>query len=468
MLQQQVYILNTILMVLDALCIIAAGYSAFYIKFYFYDGMWQFDTGVFNLSVFLVMMANNYVMGRQGLYNDRRPDSYLGLFWRVLKAILIDFAILAAGVFITGQKTYSRFFLLAFMGLSFGYICLFRAGFRVYLNRAREKGFNLRNILVVGDRERGEMVADLLNQQISMGHRVMGRLVVSVDESDNAGVIGRIEDFDRVLRDATVDEVVFALGGASRSVDLGPHLAVCRKMGIPVRILPAMWDQGGQHMSIETCQKVPFLTLQMDRLNATGLLYKRILDLVGGLIGALILAALYPFVALAIKLDTPGPVIFKQKRMGRNGRVFDLYKFRSMYQDAEARKAELLAANQMDGGMFKMRDDPRVTRVGRWLRCTSLDEFPQFINVFKGEMSLVGTRPPTLDEVKAYDLRHLRRISAKPGITGLWQVSGRSRIQCFDEVVALDCQYLEKWRFSDDLKILLKTVWVVLTGRGAV
>jgi FlaA1/EpsC-like NDP-sugar epimerase len=184
MLQQQVYILNTILMLIDALCIIAAGYSAFHIKFHLYDGMWHFSLGVFNLSVFMVMMANNYVMGKMGLYGDRRPGSYPGLFWRILKAVLIDFAILSAVIFIMGQKTYSRFFLLAFMGLSFGYICLARAGFRMYLNHTREKGFNLRNILVVGDAFRGGMVMDLLNQQLSMGHRVVGRLSISAEEDE--------------------------------------------------------------------------------------------------------------------------------------------------------------------------------------------------------------------------------------------------------------------------------------------
>ena len=177
---------------------------------------------------------------------------------------------------------------------------------------------------------------------------------------------------------------------------------------------------------------------------------------------------MYPFVAVAIKLDSTGPVLFKQERMGRNGRIFNLYKFRSMYADAEARKQELLDNNQMNGALFKMTDDPRITKVGRWLRKTSIDEFPQFINVLKGEMSLVGTRPPTLDEVEIYQPQHLKRISAKPGLTGLWQVSGRNKITDFEEVVELDCRYLDQWRFITDIKILAKTVIVVLQRKGAV
>jgi lipopolysaccharide/colanic/teichoic acid biosynthesis glycosyltransferase len=176
---------------------------------------------------------------------------------------------------------------------------------------------------------------------------------------------------------------------------------------------------------------------------------------------------MYPFIATAIKFDSPGPVFFKQKRMGSHGRVFYLYKFRSMFQDAEEHKQELMKMNLMNGALFKLEEDPRITRVGKFLRKTSLDEFPQFINVLKGEMSLVGTRPPTLDEVEKYKPEHLKRISAKPGITGLWQVSGRNQITEFEDVVKLDCNYLNNWRFMDDLKILVKTVIVVLQRKGA-
>jgi len=154
--------------------------------------------------------------------------------------------------------------------------------------------------------------------------------------------------------------------------------------------------------------------------------------------------------------------------MGQHGRIFNLYKFRSMYEEAEQQKQVFMDKNEMNGALFKLKDDPRITRVGRFLRKTSIDEVPQFLNVLKGEMSLVGTRPPTLDEVEKYQPEHLKRISAKPGITGLWQVSGRNQITDFEEVVKLDCQYLDHWRFFNDLKILAKTVFVVLKRKGAV
>ena len=468
MLQQQVYILNTILIVLDALLIVAAGYSAFLVKFHLYDGMWHFNDNAFYMSVFIVMMTNNYVMSRLGLYGDRRPTSFWGLSLQVIKSVAIDFMILAVIIFIVGLKTYSRFFFLAFMGMTFLYLLALRGGFQLYLNQSHRRGFNLRNILIVGDRERAEYIGGILTRQLSMGHQVIGRLAVSRDELGDDNVLGLIDTLPTIVRDHPVDEVIFALGRQDHGVSISPYLSLTRTMGIPVRILPAMWKPDDRMVSVETCQRIPFLTMQVDNFNAAGLVYKRILDIFGGTVGCILLLIIYPFIALVIKLDSPGPVIFKQQRMGRHGRIFNLYKFRSMYQDAEHRKDSLLSQNQMDGCMFKLENDPRTTRVGRWLRASSIDEAPQFFNVLKGEMSLVGTRPPTLEEVEKYHPRHLKRIASKPGITGLWQVSGRSKIQSFEEVVALDCTYLEKWRFADDLKILLKTVWVVLTGRGAV
>ena len=168
-----------------------------------------------------------------------------------------------------------------------------------------------------------------------------------------------------------------------------------------------------------------------------------------------------------IKLDSPGPVFFAQKRVGRNGRIFRMYKFRSMYIDAEERKKELMAQNEMNGLMFKMEDDPRITKVGKFLRKTSLDEFPQFINILKGDMSLVGTRPPTLDEFEQYKTYHKKRLSFRPGLTGMWQVSGRSDITDFEEIVRLDVEYINNWSVSLDIKILIKTVLAVFAESGA-
>ncbi len=197
------------------------------------------------------------------------------------------------------------------------------------------------------------------------------------------------------------------------------------------------------------------------------LLIKRLMDIIGGTVGLLITVLFFPFVALAIKLDSPGPVLFSQVRIGRNGRRFKIYKFRSMYIDAEARKKELEKQNEMQGLMFKMENDPRITKVGKWIRKTSIDELPQFYNVVKGDMSLVGTRPPTEDEFEKYNQYYRRRISMTPGLTGMWQVSGRSEIENFDDVVKYDLEYIDNWSLRLDIKILLKTIWVVFAGRGS-
>ena len=201
----------------------------------------------------------------------------------------------------------------------------------------------------------------------------------------------------------------------------------------------------------------------------TELFVKRVVDIIGALIGCIFAVIVGIFVVPAILIEDGGPVIFKQKRVGKNGKYFYMYKFRSMYRDAEARRKKLMKSggNEMAGAMFKMKDDPRITKVGKFIRKTSLDEFPQFFNVLKGDMSLVGTRPPMLDEYKQYSRHHKRRLSLKPGITGLWQTSGRSEITDFEEVVRLDCYYIDHWSVMFDIKILLMTVVAVISGKGS-
>jgi exopolysaccharide biosynthesis polyprenyl glycosylphosphotransferase len=194
---------------------------------------------------------------------------------------------------------------------------------------------------------------------------------------------------------------------------------------------------------------------------------KRALDICGGLVGMVLLIVATVFIAPAIKLGSKGPVFFKQTRVGKNGRKFTLYKFRTMYADAEQRKKELITKNESNEYMFKMADDPRVTSVGHFLRRSSLDELPQFYNILKGDMSLVGTRPPTVDEYERYNARHSCRLSMTPGLTGMWQVSGRSDINDFEDVVKLDMEYIDNWSIKKDFKILFQTVGVVFSGKGA-
>lgn len=464
MYQQQVNIINGFRMIFDALSVIIAGYTVYFLYTYQHPEQWSLSAGVFVATILIIMFTNNYIMGRFRLYSSRKPSSYRQMLWGLVKTAVVDFALVSAGIILFPQLYANRQFFVYFIGLTFLLHVGERSLLRQFFDHPSAKRFNQRRILIVGDITRGSIVAERMQHQLSWGHEIIGNLT---SPQDKPGSLGHIDAFQHCLHEHAIDEVIFALG-PERDIDLSHLLKICRRMGIMARIIPALWSPDDKGMLVEECQGVPFLTFRENNFNATGLLYKRVLDLVGGIVGSLIFLIIYPFVGLAIKLDSPGPVLFRQKRVGQNGRIFAVYKFRSMYIDAEKQKQELMDHNEMNGAMFKIRDDPRITRVGRWIRKTSIDEVPQFLNVLKGEMSLVGTRPPTIDEVDHYQDWQYRRISAKPGITGLWQVSGRNQITDFNEIVELDCRYLENWRFLDDIKILFKTIWVVILHKGAV
>jgi exopolysaccharide biosynthesis polyprenyl glycosylphosphotransferase len=237
--------------------------------------------------------------------------------------------------------------------------------------------------------------------------------------------------------------------------------------GIPVHVNVDFFDILTAYKTTEEFAGFTVLSYVTNIFDYRRMIIKRLLDICGAIIGLLVTAIITPFVALAIRIESPGPIFFKQIRIGKNGREFYIYKFRSMYQDAEARKAALMKQNEMEGLMFKMTDDPRVTKVGNFIRKTSIDELPQFWNILIGDMSLVGTRPPTKDEFTQYNMYYRRRLSIKPGLTGMWQVSGRSDISDFEDVVQLDLQYIDNWSLTLDIKILLQTVFVVLFRKGS-
>lgn len=247
------------------------------------------------------------------------------------------------------------------------------------------------------------------------------------------------------------------------------------QMGIVVHIGMGYLPENLPNAFMEKMGEADAVTASIKTASGWQLSIKRITDIVGAIVGLAITGVAYIFVAPAIRIASPGPVFFKQKRVGKNGRIFNIYKFRSMYMDAEERKKELMAQNEMQGLMFKMENDPRIIGsekgpgkgLGNFIRKTSIDELPQFWNILKGDMSLVGTRPPTVNEYEQYDLRHKIRLSMKPGLTGMWQVSGRSEITDFEEVVRLDTEYIEKWSIWLDIRILFKTFNVVLDKKGS-
>jgi len=278
--------------------------------------------------------------------------------------------------------------------------------------------------------------------------------------------LGSVEDLDAIAQKYRIDEIAVA-----RPLSYDPRmeemLDECQLRGITVTMLLECHNVIDAKAEGAMVGNVPVLRFHTVSLDESQIFAKRILDVCGALVGMVFFGIAFVIFAPLIKRETPGPAIFKQKRVGRNGRIFEIWKFRSMGVNAEAQKADLMANNEMSGHMFKVSDDPRVTKIGAFLRKTSIDELPQFYNVLRGDMSLVGTRPPTVGEVKHYEQRHHQRISITPGITGMWQVSGRSDITDFEAVVRLDSNYIADWTVWMDVRILFKTIMVVLQKRGS-
>lgn len=279
--------------------------------------------------------------------------------------------------------------------------------------------------------------------------------------------LGSLSDLERLIHENGIDQVYMIRENGS-GLDLQHYLDCCIEMGVTFRLIMDEYKGHSAQSYVSSVGTYPVITWHTVTLNMSSRAIKRVMDIVGSLFGIILSSPIMLITAIAIKLDSPGPVIFKQERIGQNGRHFFMYKFRSMCNDAEAMKKQLAAQNEMEGGfMFKIHDDPRITRVGKFIRKTSIDELPQFFNVLLGSMSLVGTRPPTLDEVEKYERNHWRRMSIKPGITGMWQISGRSSITDFDEIVQLDTEYIDKWSIFMDIRILVMTVLKVFKHDGA-
>lgn len=282
--------------------------------------------------------------------------------------------------------------------------------------------------------------------------------------------LGVLDDLEQILRSNEIDQVYFIQHSDDNIAQIQKYIDICLEMGVTVKVVLDVSYSHRMHRSnsyVSSVGTFPLITYHTIALNSYEQAIKRLMDLVISIVATIVLSPVMLITAIAIKLDSPGPVIFKQVRVGQNGRTFNIYKFRSMCADAEEHKEELLEQNEMDGFMFKIKNDPRVTKVGKFIRKTSIDELPQLFNVIKGDMSLVGTRPPTVDEVSKYKRGQWRRISIKPGVTGLWQISGRNNITDFDEVVELDLRYIDNWSLYADLAILFKTVGVLLTKKGA-
>ncbi|MGI6107515.1 MAG: sugar transferase [Lachnospiraceae bacterium] len=399
--------------------------------------------------------------------------------WYLCLTILLHFVILAFGLWAVQSYSISRYY-----------------------------KSNLATIVgIATTRDRAENVIRMLHRDWSRKTAALALLDEKVPEYDfdalNAGkldtsgietilhvpVLADSDTFVEWARKSAVDEI-FIVADDNDRPEVIRNVKALTQMGIPVymsilsvariqKYLAEEKDEGGYtprvdhrltylyNLDGQKDKDIPLAAFEPPRMLLRWTVAKRALDIVGGVVGSALTLIMAIPIGIAIKRESPGPVFFAQTRVGKNGRKFKMYKFRSMVQDAEQQKASLMKQNEMNGLMFKMKDDPRITKVGRFLRKTSLDEFPQFFNVLKGDMSLVGTRPPTVGEFEKYSNYHKRRLSMKPGITGLWQVSGRSDITDFEEVVRMDCSYIDNWSFGKDIKILWKTIVAVISQKGS-
>ena len=434
-----------------------------------------------NMSVFLMLCDLVIIFFTEPFRNILKRGYYREMESIVQQTIFVE---LFAVLYLFAQKTggdYSRIsmMLMGIFYLVIGYIV--RILWKLFLLKTRRVG--KRSLLIICTQENAVKTIQNIHKNNYGDYLFAGLVLVNPGfvgmEISSVPVVAELEAVAAYAQKNWVDEVFINL---PETVAL-PHKLMDDfvEMGVTVHLnLSQVTHTPGRVQIVEKVGNYTVLTSSMNYATTKQAFLKRAMDIAGGLVGCLICGLLTIFVAPAIYISSPGPIFFTQERIGKNGKHFKMYKFRSMYMDAEERKKELMAQNRHGGNlMFKLEFDPRIignkilsdgsrkTGIGQFIRDTSIDEFPQFFNVLKGEMSLVGTRPPLISEFEAYQQHHRARMSVKPGITGMWQVSGRSEITDFEEVVRLDTQYINEWSIGLDIKILIQTVFAVLKRKGS-
>ncbi len=402
-----------------------------------------------------------------GMYASFRTRGITEIFLITFKTMVVGFITFGSLMFLFRMPYVSRSLILLAFFLAAFLIFIWKVGMVFFFRYARTKGYNYRNILIVGTGKRAQYFMDLVRRHAEWGLRILG--LVDDDpakvgqEIDGSKVIGCLKDIPDIVHQNIVDEVVFVVP-RSWLGKIEEVMHFCESEGIKINVAVNLFELKFTKAKQTDLHGLPLLTFESAPDRLWHLLLKRLLDIFISGLGLVICAPLLALIAVLVKITSKGPVFFKQKRCGFNGRIFVLYKFRTMVRDAEKKLKSLLAHNEMRGPTFKMSNDPRLTAIGKLLRKTSLDELPQLWNVFKGEMSLVGPRPPIPGEVEQYLPWQRRRLTMRPGITCLWQIKGRNKIVDFNEWMKLDLEYIDNWTLGLDTKILLKTVPVVLFG----
>lgn len=425
------------------------------------------------LAMLGVLLGWFFIFNKLVHYDANRFTTLRSQAIEIAKAMTVtSLLLLLAGAMFAIQMVTPQVVSLFLLGSTFLLIGS-RVVLRAVLSVLRSHGRNARHLLIIGETAKGFDMANRIESRPELGYEIEGFLFEKGGDSGHMGeiearwkVLGPVNELRGLLKKGVIDEVMFCLPLREHFPMACDVVELCNDLGVVVRLVPDLENVGLMaRAQVEEFDGDQVVTFFRENL-LFQLFVKRVMDFAGSAILLVVLSPLLLATAVAVKLTSPGPVLFRQERVGMNKRRFRLLKFRSMVVDAEERKKELAHLNEMDGPAFKIRKDPRVTKVGAVLRKLSIDELPQLINVLKGEMSLVGPRPPLLSEVNLYDWNDRKRLSVKPGITCLWQVSGRSDLT-FEEWMLLDQKYIDNWSVWLDLKILLMTVPVVLLGKGA-
>lgn len=466
---------------LDMICLQVAFFLAYIFRL---DSGNPYEVDIYrNMALFIEITDIIVIFLFDTFKNVLKRGYYLEFAETVKHVVLVG---LLSALFLFAVKQGASYSRIVFFVMLANYAVLayvIRILWKLHIRKNMSKTGN-RSLLIISDKNTIQSaVQSVKNYNFEM-FTISGVAVIDADmtgeQIDGIPVVSNLECMTEYVCKSWVDEVLIVSSGeATPLTELAEQLL---ESGVTVHqsLMQLGDDTVSKRQIVERLGGYTVLTTSINTISYKEAFYKRLLDIVGGFIGCIFTGILFLFVAPAIYISSPGPIFFAQERVGRNGRRFKVYKFRSMYLDAEERKKELMERNRVsDGLMFKMEFDPRIignkelpngkrkTGIGQFIRNTSIDEFPQFFNVLRGDMSLVGTRPPTVDEWEKYQLHHRARLAIKPGITGLWQVSGRSSITDFEEVVKLDTQYIGNWSIGMDLKILFKTVKVVIKGEGS-
>ncbi|MBI5034333.1 MAG: undecaprenyl-phosphate glucose phosphotransferase [Chloroflexi bacterium] len=405
----------------------------------------------------------------EGLYPLARGHTFLDEVYTLINGTTTATLLVMAFTFFLRPLAYSRAMYVYAALIIVVLLCIERAIMRQLWSNWRKRGFGVDRVLIIGAGEVGRALMRNMVAQPDLAYQIVG-FVDDDPEKGNTDIgrfkaLGETDNIARLLREMNIDEAIVTLPWTARTKIIR-IMNLCQRAGVTAKIVPDMFQLSLSRVSIDDVGGIPLIGVRETRMSLLDSIIKRLIDLMGTMVLLLVFAPVMVMIAISTRLDSPGPIIFCQKRVGKNGREFVAFKFRTMHVGADEQKVHLNGLNEAKGPIFKMKNDPRRTRIGAWVRRTSMDELPQLFNVLRGDMSLVGPRPALPSEVQQYQEWHKRRFDVSPGITGLWQVSGRNDM-IFDEMVMLDIYYIENWSAWMDVWILLRTIPTVLLARGA-